>query len=133
MERSDVARARAAYLADASYGPVIWGVSDCATSAALAIQSVTGVDHWTFFRGRYHDRASLVKLCGCSVGRLVKRIARGAGWPACDGTKGLCIGFARVREGHAVVMGFDGAWFGRGGVGAAVIDPAAVVRAWRVA
>lgn len=132
MATGNVARARAAYLADASQGSVVWGTSDCATSAAVAIKAVTGFDHWAFFRGRYFDRSTLVTLSGCSVGRLVKRIAKAADWKASDGRDGVCIGFARSREGHAVVMGFDGAWFGRGGVGAAVIDPDAIVRAWRV-
>lgn len=131
MATGSVARARAAYLKDAS-GFVVWGVSDCATSAAVAIQSVTGFDHWAFFRGRYQDRASLVALSGCSVGRLVKRFASNAGWKPTDGREGVCIGFARSQEGHAVVMGFDGAWFGRGGLGVAVVDPEDVVRAWRV-
>lgn len=126
-----IARARAAYLASAD-GAVIWGVSDCATSAAAAIEAATGKDLWRFFRGRYQDRATLRQLCGCGVSRLLKRFATNHGWQRCDGKEGLCIGIVIGGEGPGIAMGFDGTWFARGGL-AVTLEPIDRVHvAWRV-
>lgn len=126
-----VAAARSAYLASAD-GPVIWGVSDCATSAAAAIEAATGVDHWRFFRGRYQDRKSLRALCGCGVSRLLKRFASAQNWPLCEGSDGLCIGIIIGTEGPAIAMGFEGVWFARGGLAVTIESLDRVHRAWRV-
>jgi hypothetical protein len=128
---SNISLARKAYLHDAN-GPVIWGVSDCATSASAAIQAATGFDYWAFYRAKYQDRATLRELCGCGVSRLIKRFAYAHNWTPCDGTKGLCIGLVIGGEGPAIAMGFDGVWLARGGLGVVVEPIARVHSAWRV-
>lgn len=126
-----LALARKAYFASAD-GPVIWGVSDCATSAASAIEAATGVDLWRFYRGRYQDRKTLREITGCGVSRLLKRFASVHGWKPCDGASGLCIGVVIGSEGPAIAMGFDGAWFARGGIGIVVEKLDRIHSAWRV-
>jgi len=127
----NLAPARKAYMSDAD-GPVIWGVSDCATSAAAAIKAATGFDCWAFYRGNYQDRATLRKLCGCGVSRLVKRFAQSHGWDQCDGVNGLCVGVVIGSEGPAIAMGFDGTWLARGGLGVIVEPIGRVHSSWRV-
>jgi hypothetical protein len=123
--------ARRAYLANAD-GAVVWGISDCATSAAAAIQAATGQDLWALYRGQYQDRATLRRLTGCGVSRLLKRFASSHGWEACDGTKGLCIGIVIGSEGPGIAMGFDGTWLARGGLAVMVEPVNRVHSAWRV-
>lgn len=126
--------ARAAYLR-ASSGSVVWGVSDCGTSAAAAIEAATGFDPWRFFRGRYQDRKTLEQLSGAPAALLVRRIARFQKWLPVTSLEGLCIGLIRSDEGHAVVMGFGGerpCWLGRGGHGVVWLHEPKIIRAWRV-
>ncbi|MBV6659223.1 MAG: hypothetical protein KI785_15780 [Devosiaceae bacterium] len=133
MDRN-LSAARAAYFADAD-GSVIWGVSDCATSAAAAIEAATSFDPWFWYRGKYHDRQSLQKLSGVPVGLLVRRIARACNWRSVKQIDGLCLGLMRADEGHAVVMGFEHpkpVWIGRGGVGAVMLHEPKIIRAWKV-
>lgn len=42
--------------------PFEYGVNDCVTSAAAAIEAIHGVDPMEPFRDRYHDRKSALRL-----------------------------------------------------------------------
>lgn len=134
MAASRVEKARKAYLSSAD-GPVIWGISDCATSAAAAVEAATGLDHWRFLRGKYHDQNSLRQIVNTSVPGLLRRFAVSQGWQKIDKIEGFCLGIVRGTEGHAIVAGFDGRfprWFGRGGLGAVMLFEPEIIYAWRV-
>jgi len=59
------------FLRDRAGAPFKWGVNDCATFAADAIQAVTGVDIAADFRGKYEDEAgalaAIQAVCGGST------------------------------------------------------------------
>jgi hypothetical protein len=48
--------------------PFAWGSNDCSLFAADAIQSFTGVDLASDFRGKYTDEESAMALCKCVAG-----------------------------------------------------------------
>jgi hypothetical protein len=58
-----------AHLLQHANAPFEWGVNDCCTFAANAIQAFTAVDIADQFRGRYHDEASAFALIKTVTGK----------------------------------------------------------------
>lgn len=58
------------FLLGRSKEPFIWGTNDCCTFTADAIQSITGVDIASDFRGKYTDKVSAF--------RAIKQITGGS-------------------------------------------------------
>jgi hypothetical protein len=96
-------------------GPLVWGASDCCTSACNVFAALWGVDPMQPLRGRYSSRAGAFRLIRAWGGwdAMTQRLALDAGLrrgPATPGALGL-LGTGRDRT--LAICTAPGIWAGR--------------------
>jgi len=96
-------------------GPMIWGVSDCCTSACDAFWRLHGIDPMAPLRGRYASEAeasALIKAWG-GWPRMFRSLAAQAGLKRGTGAAGEIGLIRRGREWALTISVGHGLWAGR--------------------